>query len=63
MSDGYCINCKKKVPVWIRHKTRTIKYALRIVTYDEVYAVCQKTCACAVREPGIDIYERSAYAV
>lgn len=41
MSDSYCINCKKKVPVWIRHKTRTIKYALRTVTYDEVYAVCQ----------------------
>lgn len=41
MSDDYCINCKKKVPIWIRYKTRTIKYALKTVTYDEVYAVCQ----------------------
>lgn len=41
MSDNYCDNCGKKVPVWIRYKTQTIKYALRTVTYDEVYAVCQ----------------------
>lgn len=27
--------------IWIRRKTQTIEYALRTVTYDEVYAVCQ----------------------
>lgn len=41
MSDNYCDNCKKKVPIWIRYRTRTIKYASRMTTYDEVYAVCQ----------------------
>lgn len=41
MSDSYCNNCKKKVPIWIRYKKQTIKYALRMATYDEVYAVCQ----------------------
>lgn len=41
MSDNYCDNCGKKVPIWIRYKTQTIKYASRITTYDEVYAVCQ----------------------
>lgn len=41
MSDNYCDNCGKKVPIWIRYKTQTIKYASRMTTYDEVYAVCQ----------------------
>ena len=54
MSDNYCDNCGKKVPIWIRYKAQTIKYASRMTTYDEVYAIC---------EPGIDIYERSSYAV
>lgn len=41
MSDNYCDNCGKKVPIWIRYKKQTIKYASRMTTYDEVYAVCQ----------------------
>lgn len=41
MSDNYCDNCKKKVPVWIRGRTMTLKYGSRMTTYDEAYAVCQ----------------------
>ena len=26
MNDGYCDNCKKKVPVWIRSRDATIRY-------------------------------------
>lgn len=41
MNDGYCDNCKKKVPVWIRERTMNLKYGARMITYDEAYAVCQ----------------------
>ena len=42
MNDGYCANCKKKVPVWIRERTvRLLVSDSRTVIYDEVYAVCQ----------------------
>lgn len=41
MNDGYCNNCKRKVPVWIRSRNTTIKYKNRTKTYDEAYAVCQ----------------------
>lgn len=41
MNDGYCDHCKKKVPVWIRERTMTLKYGSRMTTYDEAYAVCQ----------------------
>ena len=42
MSDNYCDNCKKKVPVWIRERTvRLLVSDSRTVIYDEVYAVCQ----------------------
>ena len=42
MNDGYCDNCKKKVPVWIRERTvRLLVSDSRTVIYDEVYAVCQ----------------------
>lgn len=41
MSDNYCTNCGKKVPIWIRHKTVNLKYSARLITYDELYAVCQ----------------------
>ena len=41
MNDGYCDNCKKKVPVWIMGRTMTLKYGSRMTTYDEAYAVCQ----------------------
>lgn len=41
MSDNYCDNCKKKVPIWIRYRTKTIKYAPSMTTYEEVYAICQ----------------------
>ena len=41
MNDGYCDNCKKKVPVWIRSRDATIRYNNRTMTYDEAYAVCQ----------------------
>lgn len=41
MSNNYCDNCKKKVPIWMRERTTTIKYASHMVTYDEVHAICQ----------------------
>lgn len=41
MNDGYCNNCKRKVPVWIRYRKATIRYNNRTMTYDEAYAVCQ----------------------
>lgn len=41
MNDGYCDNCKRKVPVWIRYRKATIRYNNRTMTYDEAYAVCQ----------------------
>ena len=42
MNDGYCDNCKKKVPVWLRERTvRLLVSDSRTVIYDEVYAVCQ----------------------
>ena len=42
MNDGYCDNCKKKVPIWIRErKVHLLFYDSRTVIYDEVYAVCQ----------------------
>ena len=42
MNDGYCDNCKKKVPVWLRDRTvRLLVSDSRTVIYDEAYAVCQ----------------------
>ena len=41
MNDGYCDNCKKKVPIWIRERAVTLKYGSRMTTYDEAYAICQ----------------------
>ena len=42
MSDNYCNNCKKKVPIWIRERTvRLLVSDSRKVIYDEAYAVCQ----------------------
>lgn len=41
MSDNYCNNCKKKVPIWIRERTVALKRWSRVTTYDEVYAICQ----------------------
>ena len=42
MSDNYCDNCKKNVPVWLRDRTvRLLVSDSRTVIYDEVYAVCQ----------------------
>lgn len=41
MSDNYCTNCGKKVPIWIRHKTVNLEYGTRQITYDELYAICQ----------------------
>lgn len=52
MSDNYCDNCGKKVPIWIRYKTQTIKYSSRMTTYDEVYAVCQ-FCGKEVYDPKV----------
>ena len=52
MNDSYCNNCKKKVPIWIRYKTQTIKYVTRMITYDEVYAVCQ-FCGKEVYDPKV----------
>lgn len=52
MSDNYCDNCGKKVPIWIRYKTQTIKCAFHMTTYDEVYAVCQ-FCGKEVYDPKV----------
>ena len=42
MNDGYCDNCKKKVPVWLRDRTvRLLVSDSRTVIYDEAYAICQ----------------------
>ena len=41
MSDNYCDNCKKKVPIWIRERTVTLKHSHDYVGYDELYAICQ----------------------
>lgn len=41
MCDNYCEHCGRKVPVWIRDRTVTIKYATRTTRYDESYAICQ----------------------
>lgn len=42
MSDNYCNNCKKKVPIWIRERAvRLLVSDSSTVIYDEVYAVCQ----------------------
>ena len=64
MSDNYCSNCKKKVPIWIRERTMTLKYGSRITTYDEVYAVCQ-FCGKEVYDPKVNAMnmERRAYAL
>ena len=64
MNDGYCDNCKKKVPVWIRSRDVTIRYNNRTMTYDEAYAVCQ-FCGKEVYDSKIaDMNtERRAYAL
>lgn len=52
MNDGYCDNCKKKVPVWIRSRDATIRYNNRTMAYDEAYAVCQ-FCGKEVYDPKV----------
>lgn len=41
MNDGYCNNCKRKVPVWIRSRDATIRYNNRAmnrsITDDQNY--------------------------
>lgn len=41
MNDGYCDNCGRKVPTWIRSRKATIEYNHRTTTYDEAYAICK----------------------
>lgn len=53
MSDNYCVNCCKNVPIWIRHKTVTLKCNTRMITYDELYAVCQ-FCGNEVYDPKVE---------
>ena len=64
MNDGYCDNCKKKVPVWIRSRDATIRYNNRTTTYDEAYAICQ-FCGKEVYDPKVNDMnvERRAYAL
>ena len=65
MSDNYCDNCKKKVPIWIRERTvRLLISDSRTVIYDEVYAVCQ-FCGKEVYDPKVNDMnvERRAYAL
>lgn len=64
MSDNYCNNCKKKVPIWIRERTMTLKYGSLMTTYDEAYAICQ-FCGKEVYDHKINDMnvERRAYAL
>ena len=64
MNDGYCNNCKRKVPVWIRSRDATIRYNNRAITYDEAYAVCQ-FCGKEVYDPKVNDMnaERRAYVL
>ena len=65
MNDGYCDNCKKKVPVWFRDRTvRLLVSDSRTVNYDEVYAVCQ-FCGKEVYDPKVTDMniERRAFAL
>ena len=64
MNDGYCDNCKKKVPVWIRSRDATIRYNNRTTTYDEAYAICQ-FCGKEVYDPKVNDMnvERLAYVL
>lgn len=64
MSDNYCNNCKKKVPIWIRERTMTLKCSYDYVGYDELYAICQ-FCGKEVYDPKINDMnvERRAYVL
>lgn len=65
MSDNYCDNCKKKVPVWLRNRiVRLLVSDSRTVIYDEVYAVCQ-FCGKEVYDPKVNDMnvERRAYVL
>ena len=64
MNDGYCGNCKKKVPIWIRSRDATIRYNNRTMTYDQAYAICQ-FCGKEVYDPKINDMnvERRAYVL
>ena len=64
MNDSYCDNCKKKVPIWIRERTVTLKYGSRMTTYDEAYAICQ-FCGKEVYDHDVDDMnrERRAFAL
>ena len=65
MSDNYCDNCKKKVPIWIRERTvRLLVSDSMTVIYDEVYAVCQ-LCGKEVYDPKVNDMnaERRAYVL
>lgn len=64
MCDVFCINCDRKVPVWIRHRTERIKRGDSVVTYDELYAVCQ-FCNEEVYDPKVNDMnvERRAHAL
>ena len=65
MSDNYCDNCKKKVPIWIRERTvRLLVSDSMTVIYDEVYAVCQ-FCGKEVYDPKVNDMnaERRAYVL
>ena len=53
MSDNYCVNCGKNVPIWIRHRTVALKYGTRTTTYDELYSICQ-FCGNEVYDPKVD---------
>lgn len=64
MNDGYCDNCKKKVPIWIRERTVTLKHWHDYVGYDELYAICQ-FCGKEVYDTKVNDMnvERRAYAL
>lgn len=64
MNDNYCADCGKNVPISIRNKKVTLKYNTRMITYDELYAVCQ-FCGNEVYDPKVENMnsERRAFAL
>lgn len=53
MSDSYCINCDRKVPIWIRYRTMNMVHGPVRTTYDELYAICQ-FCGEEIYDPKVN---------
>lgn len=53
MSNNYCINCDRKVPIWIRHRDVMIEHDSVTTKYDELYAICQY-CGEEIYDPKVN---------